>query len=443
MEQIICIDFGSSYTKVAVRNDWNEETELLRDLGADETYSFCLPSTVACVEKNGRSTWLIGDDALSQLPGDNIRLYQNWKGKLFEEAGEDSDYESVATQFFQGLIRKLERDRPQLAKLPIRICIPRLKNEMLVEEQMLEVLEIAGITVSENKPCIFEPEANAYGLTTRGRNNAWKPTHTPNLEPSYHLMFEKNEGGLFDQLRKIAPRLDDFEYTILVVDIGSFTADFGGVTFVAPGGDIDQFKSPIVKQESDPIGISQLDEAVLGVLRRTARQAIKARPYGDWEDIKKRIYNKQEAAVRRQGGGMLVIGEDAEADAITERIDIYADTLVDACLAFCKRHNVRPATTVLTGGGALIGGLRERVIAALNKRLKTTICDLVDEEEPRRSLLEKPIPGGGWRHDEREVDARRRLNQDLVRGGSAIGGCSVAVDLPIPAPTGGAARVRW
>lgn len=443
MEKLICIDFGSSYTKVAVRNDWNEETELLRDLGTDETYSFCLPSTVACVEKNGRSTWLIGDDALSQLPGANVRLYQNWKGKLFDEAGADSDYESVATHFFQGLIRKLGEGNSRLAKLPIRICIPRLKNEKLVEEQMLDVLEIAGINIAECKPCIFEPEANAYGLTTRGRNVAWKPTHSPNLEPSYHRMFEQNEGGLFDQLRKVARRLDDFEYTILVVDIGSFTADFGGVTFVAPGGDIDQFKSPIVKQESDPIGISQLDEAVLGVLDSDTRQAIEARPYRDWEDIKKRIYNKQEAAVRRPKGGMLVIGEDEEADAIAEQIDIYADALVDACVAFCKRHNVRPATTVLTGGGALIGGLRQRVIAALNKRLKTSICDLVDEDEPYKSLLEKPIPGGGWRYDEKEVDTRRRMNQDLVRGGSAIGGCSDAVDLPIPAPTGRSTRVRW
>ena len=33
METLICIDFGSSYTKVAVRHKWNEPTTPLHDLG--------------------------------------------------------------------------------------------------------------------------------------------------------------------------------------------------------------------------------------------------------------------------------------------------------------------------------------------------------------------------------------------------------------------------
>ncbi len=433
MEKLICIDFGSSYTKVAVRRNWKASSELLRDLGRDEGFSFCIPSTVACVKRNGRFTWLIGEDALSQSPGNSVRLYQNWKGKMLSETGADSDYEAVATHFFQGLQRQLVGIDPRLSKLPIRICIPRLENESEVERQMLDVLEIAGVRVAESKPCLFEPEANIYGTTTRGRNVAWRPPKSPLLEPHYGRMFERDRGGLFDELRKASRKLDDFQYTILVVDVGSFTADFGCVSFAVSGGEIDDFKTPDVVQKSQPIGIMKLDDEVLGVLRPEVRQAVEARPFRVWEDIKRRIYNGHEAAVRG-GRGMLIIGENDEAENIATEIDIYAEQLVSACAAFCRRHDVTPKKAVLTGGGALITGLRERVVAGLVEKLSTSMYDLLDDQEPYQVLLPKPIEGGGWRWDQKEVDDRLRTNRDLIRGGSAIGGCSVFIDLPITAP---------
>jgi len=429
METLICIDFGSSYTKVAVRNEWNEPTTPLHDLGADSAFSFCIPSTVACIDTSNRSKWLIGEDALSQAPGPNVRLYQNWKGHLLSEV--DSDYDSVAIHFFKGLKRILEHKVPKLAKCPVRLCIPRLKNESHVEDQMLDILEIAGVAVANQRPCIFEPEANIYGVTTRGRNVAWRPKGSLDLEPHYGQMFERERGGLFDELRKATLKNEYFCYSILLIDIGSFTVDFGCVTFSVLGGHIDDFKTPDVVQESEPIGIAQLDESVLKSLRPTVRQAIEERPYRDWEDIKKRIYNEEEAAVRHKRHGMLVVGEGAEAAAIAGQIDDYADMVVKACSSFCTRYGVSPKKTVLTGGGVFIRGLRDRVASKLKRQLTTSLYDLLDENEYKGPILEKAIPGGGWRYDQNEVDARLRRNRELVRGGSAIGGCSVFIDLPL------------
>lgn len=82
MEKLLCIDFGSSYTKVAVREDWNSATRLIESGHPDESYSYCIPSTVARVTRRGKDTWLIGMDALNQSPADNVAVYQNWKSDL-------------------------------------------------------------------------------------------------------------------------------------------------------------------------------------------------------------------------------------------------------------------------------------------------------------------------------------------------------------------------
>jgi hypothetical protein len=50
--EILCIDFGSAYTKIAFRSGWNAPAELLKDVPiAGKETSFCIPSVVARVEK--------------------------------------------------------------------------------------------------------------------------------------------------------------------------------------------------------------------------------------------------------------------------------------------------------------------------------------------------------------------------------------------------------
>ena len=74
----------------------------------------------------------------------------------------------------------------------------------------------------------------------------------------------------------------------------------------------------------------------------------------------------------------------------------------------------------LTGGGAMVPLVRELLTHRMQAESASWIHDLLDEEEPRRA-----IPNRGGREDEGAVEARARQNRELVRGGSAIGGCSV------------------
>ena len=68
--------------------------------------------------------------------------------------------------------------------------------------------------------------------------------------------------------------------------------------------------------------------------------------------------------------------------------------------------------------------VRQALVRTLTARPGSRVYDLLDEEEPRRSLPQKYGPRGFYA-DEREVEARLRENRDLVRGASALGGCSV------------------
>jgi len=431
MKQILGIDFGSTYTKVAVREEWTGESELLGDFNSDPLFNFCYPTTVACVtKKSGKKKWLTGEEALELLPGEGVRIYQNWKQNLFLGDELDAEYETVAVQFFSALFQNIEETFPDLARSPIRICIPHLKGNRDAKEVIQAVLRKSGAKFVAERPILFEPEGNALGVVTRGRNESWTPRASINLEPNFGMMFERDEGGLFEELRKCTLRSKEFHYTILVVDIGSFTADFGSVTFNVTNGNIDDFSSPNVIQESKPIGICKLDEAVLSGVRREVRKAIAARPYSEWEQIKVRIYKGEEAQIVRASGGRLTIGQDGEAEIIAKAVESYAKGLVRECASFCRTHDIEPRRTVLTGGGSFIKGVKKRLISGLQSKLGTEFYDLADPDEPYRVLLQKATEKG-WVYDERAVEQRRVRNREIVRGGAAFGGCSVVLDLPI------------
>ncbi len=433
MERLLCIDFGSSYTKVAVREDWNGATRLIETGHPEESYSFCIPSTVARVTRRGKDAWLIGMDALSQSPGHNVAVYQNWKSDLFSGKKMASEYGTVGANFFRELVAYVGRIEPQLQGLPVRVCIPKFGPGSDCQLRILKILGDADIAAAPNRSCIFEPEANIFAVLTRGRNAAWRRSKTHGWEPSYQLMFEKDQGGLFDKLRAIAiaKRPGNLKYALLLIDIGSFTSDFGLVQFEVDAGDIEDFNKPDVIQESNRIGIRELDHAVLKVFSKAVRDVIASSPPKIWEDAKRQLYSGTESAVENPVGGMFVLGSKKERPAIDEQVDAFAEQVVVACRDFCRKHRVKPVRTVITGGGAMISRLRMQIVAGLARTIPAEVYDLMDPDEPRKSLLQKKTKEGPWRHDEREVEARLRENRRIVRGGSSIGGCSNFVDLPV------------
>lgn len=82
MPSVLCIDFGSAYTKVALRPDDNTPSDLLQDhaLASDDEL-FCVPSVVAGPVGDW-SQLSCGLDAFGIKDTGEVKVYRNWKGQL-------------------------------------------------------------------------------------------------------------------------------------------------------------------------------------------------------------------------------------------------------------------------------------------------------------------------------------------------------------------------
>jgi hypothetical protein len=213
-------------------------------------------------------------------------------------------------------------------------------------------------------------------------------------------------------------------YGVLLIDIGAYTTDFGYVQFDESFYD-DNVPRPEIVQLSREIGVLELDRAIVERLGPDVQRAISRTSTTEWETAKLRLYHKEPAAIRNPSGGLIKLGDGKGADIIVEASEEFADRVVQAKKDFRRRHiKGQIDAEVLTGGGAMIPIVRAALVKAMKADRGAHVYDLLDEDEPEQALRPKRGPSG-WYYDQREVDSRKRANQELVRGGSAIGGCSV------------------
>lgn len=423
-QKILSIDLGSAYTKVALRTGWNTDTELVHDRAlASRQATFCIPSLVTCVKRGGKENWLIGAAAANQIPGEGVRIYENWKAGLFGLRSSLTPDEShlAASQFFGSLRHKLSLGKlwDDLDDLPLRICIPKLGDGNLSEGPIVQTLEDAGWQCANGRATVYEPESNALGVLTRSRNVTWVPPYEdfrPWLGRSVHLP-SMLEPGLRRAFRNWAT---GDPYGVLVIDVGAFTTDFGYALFDTSFW-TDKWNKPTITQQSVELGIRDLDQDVRTQLSPEVRAVVeKTRPV-DWELNKAGLYSGNEMAFRNPDGGMIVAGKGSEGNTIKKAVEAFAHRVVQARREFCDAHRlVKIDAQILTGGGAMISGLRHVVTTSGGTERASTIHDLLDEDEPRRV-----VPKRDGQDDEPAIEARGRQNRELVRGGSAIGGCSV------------------
>lgn len=205
--QLLSIDFGSAYTKIAFRTSWNTESELLRDIPlAPKETTYCIPSIVARVTRGHKEEWLIGVDAASQLPGDGVKIYRDWKAGLL--TGEEECVQ-VAKHFFRTLRSMLNGMRSfeeAITSHPVRVCVPSMGDANDLSPVIVQILEDSGWHLAPVKPTAYEPEANALGVLTRGRNATWIPAHVdfqPHKGRSVWLpsMLDPDLNNAFRQMR--------------------------------------------------------------------------------------------------------------------------------------------------------------------------------------------------------------------------------------------------
>lgn len=424
MSKLLCIDLGSAYTKLAVRASWNATSELLGSDDDRDEWAFCIPSIVARIDRRGVQ-WRIGEDALETEPASNVVLHRNWKADLFAGGAKATAAAEVARHFFAELHKYLRGKGHErlLATCRTRLCVPCLPGNEAVAASLQLAAEEAGFSFVDERPCIFEPESNVSGVLTRGKNKTWRDKPWDPLCPSYHVMFKETTSRFLPRLQAMARAkfIKPFIYRVLTVDIGAFTTDLSCVEFKVVDGDVDGLERPEVCQESQSIGIGDLDKKILKQLGPEAEETFAAKSAKDWEIVKRLLYDGQPARIRKPQGGVLALGEDDQFYKIAKTIERFAGRVQAAITAFCEKSGGEIDEAVLTGGGAMISSLREAVTDELRDSVTEDILDLLDPEEASRFL---------YRATPTAIEARTKTNRQLLRGGSAIGGCSVFVDLP-------------
>lgn len=422
-EKVVTIDLGSAYTKISVRKGWDSESKLIHDPEiATPEATYCIPSDVAVVPR-GRSThWQIGVEAANQFEGNGVRVYRNWKAGLFADTpegalprddGASNTALEVALHFFEELLKRLtEGAEIRAPTIGVRVCIPKLQGENAITDKFENMLFATGWTPCNGRITVYEPESNVLGLVSRGRNATWFPLRGQERKIRFQAMLEV---GPFQRAFR---EVQEEGYGVLVTDIGAFTTDFAYLHFDS-GFHSDDWNRPSVKQRSVRLGIRDLDEALktsLGdELRILASQVSGSR----WDSLKSMIYAGKEVEIPKPGGGRLKVGGKRHAAAVTSMIQSFAQEIWEKRRAFCEEI---PAGSVraeeITGGGSLI------------ESLEAILLDFIDNEvdpayRANKFIRANRLLSDRWLQYERDREVYLRQSQELRRGGSALGGCSV------------------
>jgi hypothetical protein len=424
---IVSIDLGSAYTKIGIRSGWNNAATTVSGLSfaLENDEDYCIPSVVARVERSGGSQWLIGVDAAALAPGPGVRIYRNWKSALFQPAGSGGSFTAayghaeaaeVAVAFLTQLRKVLLKERAaDISGLPVRVAVPKLLGMAGVDDLVCPLLTQAGWDCATCRPTVFEPESNAIGLLSRGRNKTWTPPQRSFRPPpgkmiAMQWMFET---GLSSALRTMSDH-----YGVLITDVGAFTTDFGYVKIDSSFRD-DDWNRPEITQQSVLLGIQQLDDAILGVLEPEVREYFEARPPAEWERRKRELYAGKPQRVM-VGGKPVTIGSDLEAEAIQDEVRRFSGLVCEARNAFCNAHGLHSVhEEAVTGGGSAIQLIRVGLLDSI-RLAERRAHDLWDPNEPDAGLATR-----GERMTPHAREARRLTNRVLVRGASAIGAASV------------------
>lgn len=420
---LIAIDFGSAFTKLSIRTDWDSTATLIRDPNAPKESNYCIPTVLAEVRLSVKSQVVIGAAAAVQIKSSSVKLVRNWKSKLFSPKwsaiGEDAlsmsrdDAFRASVLYFKGLHAIVDAHRGTRG-LPVRVCVPDLKGETSPEAIIREVLAASGWTPATDRATIFEPESNAIGILTRGRNATWVPRQQsymppPKLSVAMQKMFDTGMANAFRTMRE--------SYGVLVTDIGAYTTDFGFVRFDSSFMTED-WRKPEMMQLSKALGIAELDKGVFDVLGDDAKDAIKKMSPADWEQRKRILYAGKPVMLRKASGGNVLVGDGKEGLAIILKIESFARKVVAARDAFCSQFGIKKVNEeILSGGGSMISLLRR---ALVEKSVGEILQDLMDPDEPDQATRR-----GNGKMTEPAKDKRRSQNQVLVRGGSTLGAASV------------------
>ncbi len=468
-ERVFCIDLGSAFTKVSLRQDPGADSRLLTLATASGgEASFCFPTVVAVDRRGAKPAVSIGEKAADMQAGSGVEVYRNWKKWLFatpqasgrshqsplEALLESDELRQLADKFgvangqihyLQQLVvvarslisgpggRVVSAESQQHANaplltghyllalrqyvleacnrlpatglryeaIPVRISVPAFALPTDADPHpackiLTDALQKAGWPLHPDRPIVAEPYSNAIGILTKA-TNILKRT-------SLDL------GGMFSKGPVISVLKDPTHYPsyrALVMDVGAYTTDFAAVE-LKPGGDATANPDVgfSVRQQSVPLGISDLDTAIEAALPKEKSELLRRLKAIDWDDFRKAVYTDRKGVKHPTG---VVIGGPSDEGAVSDTLSRFAGQLVAKVVTFCEE--LAPTglqELILTGGGAFIPSIRDALIQAAQ--------------------------AGGQSYSKTHAPALKKtagappvvkLDEAFTRGGSALGGTSI------------------
>ncbi len=471
LEGVFCIDFGSAYTKVALRRAPQEKTVLVR---CDDTaVELWVPTVVAADWSAGTSPQVkFGYEAAGIKPGGSITVYTDFKRHLFSTAALPTQTELsplerlLRSSELAQLAAKFAVKSTELAALRHLVAAARdlngprgatgssgvsreIHNAKAATHHYLKWLRQRVMTACqtwagrnkvklEDIPVRFAVPAVAPRDTLAQHvgcqrlrealvNTGWKLDERPFVpEP------ESNAIGILTQgLNTLRPKIRTIDYgsmfghgplltvlkgnrhyptyRVLIVDIGAFTTDFAALS-VDTGGQIPDLDEGIhftIEQHSLAYGVTNLDQMVRDNLPSEQQTALAALPRKDFEAFQINAYT--EGIGYRLARGR-ILGGEADQPMIQQCLRDFAGRLVEELRCFCQRWSA-PASMqefILTGGGSNIPVVRETLLKAVDTLLKPKkVYACAIPSSLDKNQLAQPLEGG------------------FTRAASAIGGASI------------------
>lgn len=399
---VIGIDFGASFTKLAFR-EHDPNSPRLRDSTPLHIDGMSLIPTLGIETKRDDLPWIFGSQAASMKPGREMMVHRNWKARLLRANGETPDDISleVARNFFRWLLGTLSKP----GTLPFNpldaavvICVPAFKESGESFVKLGSVMETAGWS---NKVILrtTEPKANTIGYCTEGRN----------ITNFHGLDWGEMFGMQSPFIRFTRQHLSDNEVARLaVLDIGSFTSDLSLITWRT--GETEDYLSE-GSQHSYRHGIvAQLDAMCLPQVLDDVGESIEELPFDQLEVVKRHLYRGETYEL-----GGYTIGEESHQELINAALEKFADELWQQIEPVIRSQPIK--WFLLTGGGAAIPYLKEH---------------LNDRFESIRDGIQRPrcLVGGGASRNATAIGATSIILANRSRHFDE----SVALDPPRIAP---------
>jgi hypothetical protein len=469
-DRVFCIDFGSAYTKVALRRDPGADGTLLacRPAGVGEV-EFCIPSTVVVDRRGAKPVPEFGDRAAGMLATGGLDVHANWKKSIFLAPGarpQQSPLEAllqspelaelaakygVAAGQISHLNQFVAAARTLVAGPGGRMISAEAQQQTLaatiaahffhwLRQQVLEAcnklpatgLKYDSIPVRISVPAFAaqkgtDPHPGCKILTDALGKAGW-PLHpdTPIVSEPYanavgvltkatnvlqkgHIRLGEmfGKGPLITVLKSTA---DHPVYRALVIDVGAFTTDFAAVTITpADGNDADPDAHVAVSQQSHPLGVSDLDERVKTAVPKEKSEYLRSMSQIDWEDFRPAVYTTGKGLKSAKVG---VIGGPADGDAVLGCVEAVTGQLAAEVAKFVGSLPALPngamQELILTGGGCSIPAFRDALQGA-------TVGAGLTFVKTHAPDLKKTVGG----------PPVGKLDATFARGGSALGGASL------------------